>query len=68
MLIDPKAGLALFFLLVLFQRLPHKAADGKEYNSPTIFPFGLVLNVALDFTYSHPCVDSLRTLNEAQTR
>lgn len=54
-----QSWLSSFFLppLLLFQRLPHTAADGKEYNSPTIFPFGRVLNVALDFAYSHPCVD-----------
>lgn len=60
MLIDPKAGLALPFFhppLLLFQRLPPTAADGKEFNSPTLFPFGRALNVALDFAYSHPCVD-----------
>lgn len=48
----------VFLLLFLFLKTVYTAAaDGKEHNSPTLFPSGWPINVPLDFASSHPCDD-----------
>lgn len=53
---------SFFFLLFFFKDSHTRQLTGKSIILP-LFPPARALNVALDFAYSHPCVDSLRTLS-----